>query len=65
MAIVAVAIVLSFHLKRQPSKLELRMARPLGAIFWFLAMCCLVLGVGNYVSEFDAVKTLGAPDEVF
>ncbi|KAJ9138867.1 hypothetical protein NKR23_g8273 [Pleurostoma richardsiae] len=49
MAIVAVAIVLSFHLKSEPSPLELRMAKPLGAIFWTLAVACLVLGLGNYI----------------
>ncbi|KAL2761154.1 hypothetical protein ACRALDRAFT_2016023 [Sodiomyces alcalophilus JCM 7366] len=48
MAVVSVAIVLSFHLKTQPTDLELRMARPLGATFWALSVCCLFLGVGNY-----------------
>lgn len=51
MAIVSVAITLSFHLKHQPSELELRMARPLGAVFWALAVVTLCLGVGNYISE--------------
>lgn len=51
MAIVAIAIVLSFHLKSQPSHLELRMARPLGIIFWLLSLSCLVLGFGNYISS--------------
>lgn len=51
MAVVSVAIVLSFHLKDRPSALELRMARPLGATFWALSVCCLFLGVGNYVSK--------------
>ncbi|KAI0132500.1 hypothetical protein BJ170DRAFT_680380 [Xylariales sp. AK1849] len=49
MAIVAVAIVLSFHLKSQPSAIELRMARPLGIIFWFLALSCLLVGFCNYM----------------
>jgi uncharacterized membrane protein YidH (DUF202 family) len=49
MAIVAVAIVLSFHLKSQPSKLELRMALPLGIIFWLLSLACLASGFANYV----------------
>jgi hypothetical protein len=49
MAIVAVAIVLSFHLKDQPTALERRMARPLGLIFWILSFACLLLGLGNYV----------------
>ncbi|RYP56211.1 hypothetical protein DL771_011998 [Monosporascus sp. 5C6A] len=50
MAVVAVAITLSFHLKSQPSAVELRMARPLGLLFWLLAVACLVMGFGIYVS---------------
>lgn len=50
MAVVAVAITLSFHLKTQPSAVELRMARPLGLVFWLLAVACLGLGLANYVS---------------
>lgn len=50
MAVVAVAIVLSFHLKSQPSPLELRMARPLGIIFWLLSILTLFVGVANYIS---------------
>lgn len=53
MSIVAVAIVISFHLKNQPTELELRMALPLGLVFWTLALACLVLGFGNYI------KTVG------
>ncbi|OTB19994.1 hypothetical protein K445DRAFT_18533 [Daldinia sp. EC12] len=53
MAIVAVAIVLSFHLKSQPSDLELRMAQPLGIVFWLLSLACLVLGFGNYIKTLD------------
>ncbi|RKU45056.1 hypothetical protein DL546_006847 [Coniochaeta pulveracea] len=49
MAIVAVAIVLSFHLKRQPTQTELRMAKPLGAIFWALSVACLFVGFANYM----------------
>jgi NADH:ubiquinone oxidoreductase subunit 6 (subunit J) len=49
MCIVAVAIVISFHLKNAPSKSELRMALPLGIVFWGLAVSCLMLGFGNYV----------------
>ncbi|ERS97742.1 hypothetical protein HMPREF1624_05913 [Sporothrix schenckii ATCC 58251] len=49
MAVVAVAIVLSFHLKNQPSPLELRMARPLGIIFWLLSVLTLFVGVANYI----------------
>ena len=50
MSVVAVAIVLSFHLKHEPSTLELRMARPLGIIFWALSITALLVGVGNYIS---------------
>jgi hypothetical protein len=49
MSIVSIAIVISFHLKSQPSRLELRMAKPLGIIFWGLSVSCLFLGFGNYV----------------
>ena len=49
MAVVAVAIVISFHLKHEPTPLELRMARPLGAIFWALSVVALGMGLGNYI----------------
>ncbi|CAJ2513695.1 Uu.00g018140.m01.CDS01 [Anthostomella pinea] len=49
MAIIAIAIVLSFHLKSQPSAVELRMAKPLGIVFWLLSVACLVAGFGNYI----------------
>ncbi|KAK7748535.1 hypothetical protein SLS53_000555 [Cytospora paraplurivora] len=49
MAIVSVAIVLSFHLKSQPSPAELRMAKPLGVMFWVLSVACLFVGLGNYI----------------
>lgn len=51
MAVVAVAIVLSFHLKSQPSPAELRMAKPLGLVFWGLSVACLLVGLGNYIRE--------------
>lgn len=51
MAVVAVAIVLSFHLKNQPTALELRMAQPLGILFWLLSVLTLFVGVANYISE--------------
>jgi hypothetical protein len=53
MSVVAIAIVVSFHLKSQPSPLELHMARPLGIIFWFLSLCCLALGFGNYIKTVE------------
>lgn len=52
MAIVSVAIVLSFHLKSQPTPAELAMATPLGVVFWLLSVACLLAGLGNYIREF-------------
>jgi len=49
MSVVSIAIIISFHLKHQPSALELKMAFPLGIVFWTLGMACLALGFGNYV----------------
>lgn len=49
MAVVSVAIVLSFHLKRKATDTELRMAKPLGVIFWALSVACLCLGCANYI----------------
>ncbi|KAG5656461.1 hypothetical protein KAF25_000048 [Fusarium avenaceum] len=49
MAIVSVAITLSFHLKSEATPLELRMAKPLGTIFWALSVMTLVAGMGNYI----------------
>lgn len=51
MAIVSVAITLSFHLKTEATPLELRMAKPLGTIFWALSVMTLFAGMGNYISE--------------
>ncbi|KAI9884818.1 MAG: replication factor A protein 2 [Watsoniomyces obsoletus] len=49
MAIVSVAIVSSFHLRNQPTKLERRVALPLGLIFWVSALACLAAGFANYI----------------
>lgn len=49
MLIVSIAIIISFHLKSQPSQFELRMAKPLGIVFWCLGVACLSVGFGNYV----------------
>ena len=51
MAVVSVAIVLSFHLKSRATDVELRMAKPLGAIFWALSLACLLVGCANYIRE--------------
>ncbi|KAJ6024033.1 hypothetical protein N7540_004830 [Penicillium herquei] len=48
LAIVALAIIISFHFKDQPSILERRMALPLGIIFWVLSLTCLINGFANY-----------------
>ncbi|KAH9865773.1 hypothetical protein J1614_009360, partial [Plenodomus biglobosus] len=50
MSIVAVAIVLSFHLKTKPSALEHRVALPLGVMFWILSLACLISGLSNYIN---------------
>ncbi|OAL50699.1 hypothetical protein IQ07DRAFT_621411 [Pyrenochaeta sp. DS3sAY3a] len=50
MAIVSVAIILSFHLKSKPSDLEKRFALPLGIIFWTLSLACMISGLSNYIS---------------
>lgn len=49
MAIVSVAIIISFHLKNQPTKAEKRIALPVGLVFWILSIACLVIGCENYV----------------
>jgi hypothetical protein len=51
MAVVSVAITLSFHLKSQPSQIERKMAKPLGAVFWVLSVATLFVGLGNYISK--------------
>jgi uncharacterized membrane protein YidH (DUF202 family) len=58
MAVVAVAIVLSFHLKSQPSSAELRMAKPLGLVFWGLSVACLFVGLGNYIRELSPPRSI-------
>jgi hypothetical protein len=51
MAIVSVAITVSFHIKGTPSDLERQVAKPLGGIFWILSVVTLALGAGNYISK--------------
>ncbi|KAI9795528.1 MAG: hypothetical protein M1825_001276 [Sarcosagium campestre] len=50
MAIVSVAIVISFHLKRAPTPTERKLALPFGILFWFLSLVCLASGLSNYVN---------------
>lgn len=49
MSVVSVAIVISFHLKSQPTSIERRVALPLGLVFWLLSIACLASGFANYV----------------
>lgn len=49
MAVLSVAITLSFHLKHRATELERRVAKPLGAVFWLLSVAMLALGLANYV----------------
>ena len=49
MAVVSVAIMISFHLKNEASPLELRMSLPFGLVFWLLSFACLIAGLGNYI----------------
>jgi hypothetical protein len=49
MSIVAVAILISFHLKAEASALEKRIALPFGLVFWILAIACLAAGLNNYI----------------
>jgi hypothetical protein len=57
MAVVAVAIMVSFHLKRQPTAIELKVAAPLGLIFWLLSLACLISGLHNYVKTVNHYST--------
>ncbi|OJJ88253.1 DUF202 domain-containing protein [Aspergillus glaucus CBS 516.65] len=49
LAIVSSAIIISFHFRSPPTKLEKHMALPLGLVFWVLSLACLANGLANYV----------------
>ncbi|KAK9435230.1 hypothetical protein VB005_10024 [Metarhizium brunneum] len=49
MAILSVAITLSFHINSKPTDLERRISKPLGAIFWVFSVVMLSLGLANYI----------------
>lgn len=49
MAVVSIAILISFHLKHRPSHLERSIALPFGIVFWVLALACMASGLNNYV----------------
>ncbi|KHN98084.1 uncharacterized protein MAM_03845 [Metarhizium album ARSEF 1941] len=50
MAVLSVAITLSFHLNARPTDLERRVSKPLGAVFWLLGVVMLALGLVNYIN---------------
>lgn len=50
MSVVSVAILVTFHLKQQPTAIEKRMATPLGVIFWLAAVASLGNGFANYIT---------------
>lgn len=66
MAILSVAITLTFHLAHQPSDLERRMAKPLGLVFWLLSVATLI-GLGNYISMWSPRRapSLGGREEKY
>jgi uncharacterized membrane protein YidH (DUF202 family) len=49
LAVVSIAILINFHLKHQPSALEVKVSMPVGIIFWILSLASLVSGFSNYV----------------
>ncbi|KAK2871588.1 hypothetical protein FQN49_003037 [Arthroderma sp. PD_2] len=49
LSIVSSAIVLSFHLRAQPTALERHYALPLGILFWVLSIGTIISGVANYI----------------
>ena len=57
MAVVSVAIIISFHLKSQPTSIERRIALPFGLIFWLLSLACLASGLANYVKTVTKYST--------
>ncbi|KAL2009346.1 hypothetical protein VTN00DRAFT_7540 [Thermoascus crustaceus] len=49
LSIVSCAIIISFHLRTQPTGIERRVAFPLGIVFWVMSLACLVSGFSIYV----------------
>lgn len=49
MAVVSVAVMISFHLKHEASPIEVKISLPFGLVFWFLSFACLIAGIGNYI----------------
>ena len=50
MSVVSIAIIISFHLKNQPTAIEKKIALPVGLCFWGLSLACLISGAANYVN---------------
>ncbi|KAJ5611311.1 hypothetical protein N7510_008030 [Penicillium lagena] len=48
LAVVSLAIIISFHFTNEPTPLERHMALPLGIVFWLLSLTCLANGFANY-----------------
>lgn len=49
LGIVSVALIISFHFKSEPSRIEKRMSLPMGIIFWVLSLVSLGNGLANYI----------------
>lgn len=53
LAVVSAAIIVSFHLKTQPTEIERRISFPLGLVFGVLSLACLGMGIGNYAQTVE------------
>lgn len=49
LSVVACAIILSFHLRSEPTRLERLTALPVGILFWLLSMASLCSGFAIYL----------------
>ena len=57
MSIVAVAILISFHLNDEPTATERHVALPFGVLFWLLGCSCLAAGLHNYIKTVNGYAT--------
>ncbi|KAK6350250.1 hypothetical protein TWF696_006485 [Orbilia brochopaga] len=53
LCVMSLAVMTTFHFTSQPTKLERRVAFPLGLVFWILAMLSLACGVANYLKTVE------------
>ncbi|KAI5801565.1 hypothetical protein DFH27DRAFT_61627 [Peziza echinospora] len=60
LAILSIAITMSFHLQTPPTKLEAKVALPLGLVFWALALLTLATGLGNYLGTIEKYRKKSA-----